>query len=324
MGSSLDSVVEKLGKEYGPGSIMRLDSNFMLPIERIPTGALSLDIALGGGLPRGRIVEAYGSESSGKTTVALHAIAEAQKIGLNAAFIDAEHAFDPTYARAIGVKDDLLFAQPDSGEQALEMTLDLINSGEVGLIVVDSVAALTPQAEINGDIGDSHMGLQARLMSQACRMITGPASKHGTTVFFINQLRDKIGVMFGSPETTTGGKALKFYASVRMDVRRKEQIKDGTEATGNRTVVKVIKNKTAPPFKEAEFDIVYGEGISTEGCIVDLGVRFELLKKKGSWIADVASDTNIGQGRAQAKQFLLDNPEYAVNLYTQIMEIVNA
>lgn len=324
MGSKLDQALTTINKEHGVGSLIRLSDNFMLPIERFPTGAISLDIALGGGLPRGRIIEAYGPESSGKTTVALHAIAEAQKQGLVCAFIDAECSYDPTYARAIGVTDNLLFAQPDSGEDALEIALDLIETGEVGLIVIDSVAALTPQAEINGDIGDSHVGLQARLMSQALRMMKGPASKHNTTLFFINQLREKIGVMFGSPETTPGGRALKFYSSVRLDVRRKDQIKDGAEVTGNLTVVKVVKNKTAPPFRIAEFDIVYGQGISKEGCLVDLGVDFGFLKKKGAWFADAASEQNIGQGRENAKQFLLDNPEYAAHLYTQIMEVVNA
>lgn len=323
MGTKLDDVVSGIEKDYGAGTLIKLDDDFLVPIERFPTGALSLDIALGGGLPRGRIVEAYGPESSGKTTVALHAIAEVQKLGLKCAFIDAEQAYDPTYAKAIGVTDELLFAQPESGEQALDIALRLTESGEVALIVIDSVAALTPQAEINGDIGDSHVGLQARLMSQALRKMTAPANRNGTTIFFINQLREKIGVMFGSPETTPGGRALKFYSSVRLDVRRKDQIKDGSEVTGNLTVVKVIKNKTAPPFRVAEFDIVYGQGISTEGCLVDLGLDFGFLKKKGAWIADVASDTNIGQGREKAKQFLMDNEEYSIGLYNNIMGVIN-
>lgn len=319
----LAKTLEFIDKEYGKGTVIKLDDSFHVPMERFPTGALSLDIALGGGLPRGRIIEAYGPESSGKTTVALHAIAEVQALGLKCAFIDAEHAYDPSYARAIGVTDDLLFSQPESGEQALDIALKLTESGEVALIVIDSVAALTPQAEINGDIGDSHVGLQARLMSQALRMMKGPANKNGTTLFFINQLREKIGVMFGSPETTPGGRALKFYSSVRLDVRRKDQIKDGTEVTGNLTQVKVVKNKTAPPFRIAEFDIVYGEGISTEGCLVDIGIEFGFLKKNGSWIADAATETNIGQGREKAKAFLADNPEYAEELYNKIMEVVN-
>lgn len=324
MGTKLDQAKAKIIKQYGEGSIMSLDDDFLVPLERFQTGALSLDIALGGGLPRGRIIEAYGPESSGKTTVALHSIAEAQKAGLTCAFIDAEHALDPVYAQAIGVRfdDTMLFAQPDSGEQALEIALELINSGELGLIVVDSVAALTPQAEIRGEIGDSHVGLQARLMSQALRMMVGPAQNTGTTVFFINQLREKIGVMFGSPETTPGGRALKFYSSVRLDVRRKEQIKDGAEVTGNLTVVKVVKNKTAPPFRTAEFDIVYGKGISKEGCILDIAEQYGLLKKKGAWYEDVETSTNIGQGREKSKLFLEENPEYAESLYYKIMELV--
>lgn len=322
MGSKLDQAKAQIVKQFGEGSIMSLDEEFLIPIERTPTGALSLDIALGGGLPRGRIIEAYGPESSGKTTVALHAIAEAQRQGLVCAFIDAEHALDPVYAQAIGVQfnNTLLFSQPDSGEQALEIALTLTETGEVGFIVIDSVAALTPQAEINGDIGDSHVGLQARLMSQALRKMNGPAQKNGTTLFFINQLREKIGVMFGSPEVTPGGRALKFYSSVRLDVRRKDQIKDGTEVTGNLTVVKVVKNKTAPPFRTAEFDIVYGKGISKEGCILDVAEDYGLLKKKGAWYADIETDTNIGQGREKAKLFLEDNPEYAESLYNKIME----
>jgi len=319
VGSKLDGAIAKIEKDYGKGTIIKLDDNEIIPIERFQTGALSLDIALGGGLPRGRIIEAYGPESSGKTTVALHAIAEVQKLGLMCAFIDAEHAYDPTYAHAIGVTDQLLFSQPDSGEQALDIALQLTESGEMALIVIDSVAALTPQAEIDGDIGDSHVGRQARMMSQAMRMMIGPASRNGTTLFFINQIREKIGVMFGSPETTPGGRALKFYASVRLDVRRKEQIKDGTEITGNLTVVNCIKNKTAPPFRKAEFDIVYGQGISKEGCIVDMALDLGFLKKRGAWIYDAETDANIANGRENTKQLLRDTPEYAAALYHKIM-----
>lgn len=320
MGNKLDQALATIEKDFGAGAIIKLDDDFLIPIERFHTGALSLDIALGGGIPRGRIIEAYGPESSGKTTLALHLIAEVQKKGLLCAFIDAEHAYDPTYAHNLGVTDDLLFAQPSSGEQALEIALRLIESGELGLVVIDSVAALTPQAEINGDMGDSHMGLQARLMGQACRKMAGEASKNGTTVFFINQIREKIGVMFGSPETTPGGRALKFWASVRLDVRRKDQIKDGAEVVGNLTVVKVIKNKTAPPFRTAEFDIVYAKGISAEGCLADLGVQYGFLKKKGAWYADAATDVNIGQGREKTKLFLEENEEFAAKLYHDIME----
>jgi len=323
VGRELDATVADLIKRYGAGTIIHLDDDFCVPVERIPTGALTLDIALGGGLPRGKIVEAYGPASSGKTTLALHAIAEAQKMGLLCAYIDAEHAFDPTYARRIGVTSDLLFAQPNSAEEALEIALDLTKTGEIAMVVIDSVAAMSPQAEMNGNIGDSHMGLQARLMSQALRKMAGPADNNGTILYFINQLRSKIGVMFGSPEVTSGGGALSYYASVRMDIRRKEQIKDGTEATGNQTLVKVVKNKTAPPFRNAEFDIIYGEGISSEGCIVDMALRFEVLKKKGAWIADADTDSNIGQGREKAKQFLADNPEYASSLYEKVMDIIN-
>src|SRR5437763_6848960 len=284
-GKALELALAQIDKQFGKGSVMRLGEDSRPPVEVIPTGSISLDIALGiGGLPRGRIVEIYGPESSGKTTVALHAVANAQAAGGVAAFIDAEHALDPDYARALGVDTDaLLVSQPDTGEQALEITDMLIRSGAVDVIVIDSVAALVPRAEIEGEMGDSHVGLPARLMSQALRKITGALNNSGTTAIFINQLREKIGVMFGSPETTTGGKALKFYASVRMDVRRIETLKDGTNAVGNRTRVKVVKNKVSPPFKQAEFDILYGEGISREGSLIDLGVEQGIVRKAGAW-----------------------------------------
>src|SRR6184192_1539999 len=294
---SLDAALAQIERQFGRGSIMRLGDEARAPIEVIPTGAIALDVALGiGGIPRGRVVEIYGPEGSGKTTVALHAAANAQKAGGIAAFIDAEHALDPEYAKKLGVDTDaLLVSQPDTGEQALEIADMLIRSGALDIIVIDSVAALVPRAEIEGEMGDSHVGLQARLMSQALRKITGALSNSGTTAIFINQLREKVGVMFGSPETTTGGKALKFYASVRLDVRRIETLKDGTDAVGNRTRVKVVKNKCAPPFKQAEFDIVYGEGISREGSLIDVGVEQGIVKKSGAWYT-YESD-QLGQGK---------------------------
>jgi recombination protein RecA len=299
---------------------MRLGEQNRPPIEVIPTGSISLDIALGiGGLPRGRVVEIYGPESSGKTTVALHAVANAQRAGGIAAFIDAEHALDPEYARKLGVDTDaLLVSQPDSGEQALEIADMLVRSGAIDIVVIDSVAALVPRAEIEGEMGDSHVGLQARLMSQALRKMTGAVSGTNTTAIFINQLREKIGVMFGSPETTTGGKALKFYASVRLDVRRIESLKDGTDVVGNRTRVKVVKNKVAPPFKQAEFDIIYGQGISREGSLLDLGVDQGFVRKAGAWFT-YESD-QLGQGRENARNFLRDNPDLANELEKKIKE----
>ena len=305
---ALDTALAQIERQFGKGSVMRLGQEDRVPIEVIPTGSIALDIALGiGGLPRGRIVEIYGPESSGKTTLALHAIASVQMSGGIAAFIDAEHAFDPDYAKKLGVDiDALLVSQPDTGEQALEIADMLIRSGALDLIVVDSVAALVPRAEIEGEMGDSHMGLQARLMSQALRKITGALSANQTTAIFINQLRDKIGVMFGSPETTTGGKALKFYASVRLDIRRIETLKDGNEPVGNRTRVKVVKNKVAPPFKQAEFDILYGEGISREGGILDLAVDHGLVRKSGAWYT--YEGDQLGQGKENARQYLKDNP----------------
>ena len=289
-------------------------------IETIPTGALSLDIALGvGGIPRGRIIEIYGPESSGKTTVALHMIAEAQKRGGYAAFIDAEHALDPEYARHLGVDiDNLLISQPDTGEQALEICDALVRSGAIDIIVIDSVAALVPKAEIEGDMGDSHVGLQARLMSQALRKLTGVISKSRTATVFINQIREKVGVMFGNPETTTGGRALKFYSTVRMDVRRIESIKNGNDVVGNRTRVKVVKNKVAPPFKQAEFDIMYGQGISHEGCLVDLGVQYNIVNKSGAWYS--YGDERIGQGRENTKDFLKKHPDMALEIENRIRE----
>jgi recombination protein RecA len=299
---------------------MRLGERATTPIEVIPTGSIALDVALGiGGLPRGRVIEVYGPESSGKTTVALHAVANAQAAGGVAAFIDAEHALDPDYARALGVDTDaLLVSQPDTGEQALEIADMLIRSGALDIIVIDSVAALVPRAEIEGEMGDSHVGLQARLMSQALRKITGALNNSGTTAIFINQLREKIGVMFGSPETTTGGRALKFYASVRLDVRRIETLKDGTDAVGNRTRVKVVKNKVAPPFKQAEFDIVYGQGISREGSLIDVGVEQGLIKKSGAWYT-YESD-QLGQGKENVRAFLRDNPDLADEIEKKIKE----
>ena len=317
---ALDTALAQIEKQHGKGSVMRLGERPVSQLEVIPTGSIALDLALGiGGLPRGRVVEIYGPESSGKTTVALHAVANAQAAGGVAAFIDAEHALDPDYAHALGVDTDaLLVSQPDTGEQALEIMDMLIRSGALDIIVVDSVAALVPRAEIEGEMGDSHVGLQARLMSQALRKITGALSNSGTTAIFINQLREKIGVMFGSPETTTGGKALKFYSSVRLDVRRIETLKDGTEAVGNRTRVKVVKNKVAPPFKQAEFDIVYGQGISREGSLIDVGVDQAIIKKSGAWYT--YEGDQLGQGKENVRSFLRDNPDLANEIEKKIKE----
>jgi recombination protein RecA len=317
---ALATALTQIERQCGKGSVMRLGEQGKAPIAVIPTGSIALDIALGiGGYPRGRVVEIYGPESSGKTTVTLHAIANAQRNGGIAAFIDAEHALDPEYARKLGVDTDaLLVSQPDSGEQALEIADMLIRSGAIDIVVIDSVAALVPRAEIEGEMGDSHVGLQARLMSQALRKMTGAVSGTNTTAIFINQLREKIGVMFGSPETTTGGKALKFYASVRLDIRRIESLKDGTDVVGNRTRVKVVKNKVAPPFKQAEFDILYGQGISREGSLLDLGVDQGFVRKAGAWFT-YESD-QLGQGRENARNFLRDNPDLANELEKKIME----
>ena len=316
---ALEVALSQIDKQFGKGSVMRLGDDNRPPVQVIPTGSLALDVALGiGGLPRGRVIEVYGPESSGKTTVALHAVANAQKAGGNAAFIDAEHALDPVYARALGVDtDSLLVSQPDTGEQALEIADMLIRSGGIDIIVIDSVAALVPKAEIEGEMGDSHVGLQARLMSQALRKITGALSATGTTAIFINQLREKIGVFFGSPETTTGGKALKFYASVRIDVRRIETLKEAGTPVGNRTRAKVVKNKMAPPFKQAEFDIVYGKGISREGSIIDMGVEAGIVRKSGSWFT--YGDDQLGQGKENVRQFLVDNPELANEIEQKIL-----
>ncbi|MBE7056669.1 MAG: recombinase RecA [Ruminococcaceae bacterium] len=315
---ALEMALAQIDRDFGKGAVMKLGDNMHMNIDAISTGSLSLDMALGvGGLPRGRIVEIYGPESSGKTTLALHVIAEAQKNGGEAAFIDAEHALDPVYAKALGVDiDNLIVAQPDTGEQALEIAEALVRSGAIDVIVIDSVAALVPKAEIDGDMGDSHMGLQARLMSQALRKLSGVINKSSTIAIFINQLREKIGVMFGNPETTTGGRALKFYASVRMDIRRVESIKQGTEVVGNRTKVKVVKNKVAPPFKDTEFDIIYGEGISKEGDVLDLAVAQNIVAKSGSWFS--YKDQRIGQGRENAKQYLKDNPEILYEIELKI------
>ena len=316
---ALEVALSQIDKQFGKGSVMRLGDDNRPPVQVIPTGSLALDVALGiGGLPRGRVIEVYGPESSGKTTVALHAVANAQKAGGNAAFIDAEHALDPVYARALGVDtDSLLVSQPDTGEQALEIADMLIRSGGIDIIVIDSVAALVPKAEIEGEMGDSHVGLQARLMSQALRKITGALSATGTTAIFINQLREKIGVFFGSPETTTGGKALKLYASVRIDVRRIETLKEAGSPVGNRTRAKVVKNKMAPPFKQAEFDIVYGKGISREGSIIDMGVEAGIVRKSGSWFT--YGDDQLGQGKENVRQFLVDNPELANEIEHKIL-----
>ncbi|GAA4101506.1 recombinase RecA [Mucilaginibacter panaciglaebae] len=319
---ALQLTLDKLEKSYGKGTIMKLGDNVIEPQEVIPTGSLGLDIALGvGGLPKGRVIEIYGPESSGKTTLAIHAIAEAQRKGGIAAFIDAEHAFDRFYAKKLGVDvENLLISQPDNGEQALEIADNLIRSGAIDILVVDSVAALVPKAEIEGEMGDSKMGLHARLMSQALRKLTGTISKTGCCCIFINQLRDKIGVMFGNPETTTGGNALKFYASVRLDVRRISQIKDTDEVSGNRVKVKIVKNKVAPPFRIAEFDIMFGEGISKAGEIIDLGVEHNIIKKSGSWFS--YGETRLGQGRDAVKQLILDNPELMDELEAKIKEEV--
>ncbi len=317
---ALEAALAQIDRSFGKGSVMRLGDETRAPVEVIPTGSIALDVALGiGGLPRGRIIEVYGPESSGKTTVALHAVASAQRAGGIAAFIDAEHALDPEYAKKLGVDTDaLLVSQPDTGEQALEIADMLIRSGALDIIVIDSVAALVPKAEIEGEMGDSHVGLQARLMSQALRKITGALNASGTTAIFINQLREKIGVFFGSPETTTGGKALKFYASVRMDIRRIETLKEGTDAVGNRTRVKIVKNKMAPPFKQAEFDILYGVGISREGGLIDMGVEHGLVRKSGSWFT--YEGDQLGQGKENARKFLRDNPDLANEIEKRIKE----
>ena len=317
---ALQSTLDKLEKDYGKGTIMKMGDQQVVDVATISSGSISLDIALGiGGFPRGRVIEIYGPESSGKTTLAIHAIAEAQKAGGIAAYIDAEHAFDRTYAEKLGVDiENLYISQPDNGEQALEITDNLIRSGAIDIIVIDSVAALTPKSEIEGEMGDSKMGLQARLMSQALRKLTGNISRTNTCCIFINQLRDKIGVMFGSPETTTGGNALKFYSSVRLDIRKITQIKDGEEATGNRVRVKVVKNKMAPPFKKAEFDVVFGEGISKIGEVIDLGVDHNIIKKSGSWFS--YGETKLGQGRDSVKQLLGDNPELMEELVGKVKE----
>jgi len=318
--AALEMALRQIEKQFGKGSIMKLGENAQMKVETVSSGALALDIALGvGGFPRGRIIEIYGPESSGKTTVALHAIAEVQKIGGQAAFIDAEHALDPLYARNLGVNiDELLLSQPDTGEQALEIAEALVRSGAIDIIVIDSVAALVPKAEIEGEMGDSHVGLQARLMSQALRKLSGAISKSKTIAIFINQLREKVGIMFGNPETTPGGRALKFYSSVRLEVRRVESIKQGNELVGNRTRVKVVKNKVAPPFKQAELDIMYGEGISKEGSIIDIGTELDIIQKSGAWYS--FEGERLGQGRENAKQYLKDNPEQAKVIEQRIRE----
>ncbi|MGF1664366.1 MAG: recombinase RecA [Kineosporiaceae bacterium] len=317
---ALDTALAQIDRQFGKGSVMRLGDGARAPIDVIPTGSISLDVALGiGGLPRGRVVEVYGPESSGKTTVALHAVASAQRAGGIAAFVDAEHALDPEYAKNLGVDTDaLLVSQPDTGEQALEITDMLVRSGALDVIVIDSVAALVPRAEIEGEMGDSHVGLQARLMSQALRKITGALNQSKTTAIFINQLREKVGVVYGSPEVTTGGRALKFYASVRLDVRRIETLKDGTDAVGNRTRVKVVKNKLAAPFKQAEFDMIYGEGISREGGLIDMGVEHAFVRKAGAWYT--YEGDQLGQGKENARAFLRDNPDLADELEKKIKE----
>ncbi len=315
---AIKTAIAQIEKAYGKGSIMRLGDRSKLEIDTVPTGSLALDLALGvGGLPRGRIIEIYGPESSGKTTLALHVVAQAQKKGGEVAFVDAEHALDPAYARALGVDiENMLISQPDTGEQALEITEALVRSGAIDVVVVDSVAALVPRAEIEGDMGDSYVGLQARLMSQALRKLTGAIGKTNCIVIFINQLREKVGVTYGNPEVTTGGRALKFYSSIRIDVRRIEALKNGTELIGNRTRAKVVKNKMAPPFREAEFDIMYGEGISRSGELIDLGIKLDLVQKSGSWFS--MGETRIGQGRDTAKNYLRDNPEIMEKLEADI------
>ena len=317
---ALEAAMASIDKQFGKGAIMKMGEKTQMNIEVIPTGSLGLDIALGvGGVPRGRIIEIYGPESSGKTTLALHILAEAQKMGGDVAFIDAEHALDPVYAKKLGVNvDELIVSQPDTGEQALEITEALVRSGAIDAIIVDSVAALVPKAEIDGDMGDSHVGLQARLMSQALRKLTAIISKSNTVVIFINQLREKVGIMFGNPETTTGGRALKFYSSVRLDIRRIEAIKNGTEVIGNRTKVKVVKNKVSPPFREVEFDIIYGEGISKEGSILDVALAQEIINKSGSWFS--YKEQRIGQGRENAKKYLKDNPDVAMEIEQRIRQ----
>jgi recombination protein RecA len=317
---ALELALAQIDKQFGKGSVMRLGEESHAPIEVIPTGSIALDVALGiGGLPRGRIVEIYGPESSGKTSLAQHVVANAQKAGGTAAFIDAEHALDPEYARAIGVDTDaLLVSQPDTGEQALEIADMLIRSGALDIVVIDSVAALVPRAEIEGEMGDSHVGLQARLMSQALRKLTGALHSARTTAIFINQLREKVGVMFGSPETTSGGKALKFYASVRLDIRRIETLKDGSDAVGNRTRVKVVKNKVSPPFKQAEFDIIYGQGISREGSLIDMGVEQAIIRKSGAWYT--YEGDQLGQGKENARKFMRENPDIANEIEKRIKE----
>ena len=318
---ALEAALAQIDKQYGKGSIMRMGEKGSMAVEAIPTGALPLDLALGvGGLPRGRVVEIYGPESSGKSTLAMHVVAEAQRNGGICAYVDAEHAMDPAYAKAIGVDiDQLLISQPDTGEQALEIVDMLIRSGALDVVVIDSVAALTPRAEIEGDMGDSHMGLQARLMSQALRKLTANLNKSDTILIFINQLREKIGVMFGSPETTTGGRALKFYSSVRLDIRRIESIKDGPEVVGSRTRVKVVKNKVAPPFRQAEFDIMYGKGISREGAVLDMAVELNIAKKSGAWFT--YEGEQLGQGRENAKTYLIENPEIMVQMAEKVREV---
>ncbi|HHV29659.1 recombinase RecA [Acetivibrio mesophilus] len=320
---ALEMVLGQIEKQFGKGAVMKLGENTHMNIETIPTGALGLDVALGvGGVPRGRIVEIFGPESSGKTTVALHIVAEAQKAGGEAAFIDAEHALDPVYAKNLGVNiDNLIVSQPDTGEQALEIAEALVRSGAIDVIVIDSVAALVPKAEIDGEMGDAHVGLQARLMSQALRKLSGVINKSKTTAIFINQLREKVGIMFGNPETTPGGRALKFYSSVRLDVRRIESIKQGNEIIGNRTKVKVVKNKVAPPFKEAEFDIIYGQGISKEGNILDVAVNLDIVSKSGAWFS--YNGQKIGQGRENSKQFLRENTEILNEIESKIRENYN-
>ncbi|OFI07743.1 protein RecA [Clostridium acetireducens DSM 10703] len=320
---ALKSAMTQIEKQFGKGSVMKLGENSILSVDSVSTGCLGLDIALGiGGVPRGRVIEIYGPESSGKTTVALHIIAEAQKRGGAAAFIDAEHALDPSYAKNLGVDiENLIVSQPDTGEQGLEIAEALVRSGAIDVIVVDSVAALVPKAEIEGEMGDSHVGLQARLMSQALRKLAGSINKSKCVTIFINQLREKVGIMFGNPETTPGGRALKFYSSVRMDVRRIDSIKQGDEFMGNRTRVKITKNKVAPPFKQAEFDIMYNEGISREGNIVDVGVKEEIVQKSGAWFS--YNDIRLGQGRENAKQFLKDNPDTALEIENKIRKIYN-